>query len=83
MNIFVLIPTIIQIVKLIEGLMPESKGKEKFDAAMSATEQVLGAVTVSQNQGAVAMAINGTVAALNAARVFTAKESPAFSGNGG
>lgn len=83
MNIFVLIPTIIQIVKLIESLMPESKGKEKFDAAMGAAEQVLGAVTVSQNQGTIGMAINGTVAALNAAQVFTKTELPAFNTNGG
>jgi hypothetical protein len=44
MNYLLLIKTFIAAVKSVEALMPESKGKEKFDAAIAMVEDVIGNV---------------------------------------
>lgn len=44
MNYFLLIKTFLSAVKTVEQLMPASKGKEKFDAAMAIVEDVIGNV---------------------------------------
>lgn len=85
MNFLTLIPVIFEIVRLIEKLLPESKGKEKFDAAFNVVEQVYGVVT--DNKDAITKTINTTVALLNATGEFTKKsaelpEETAFSAKG-
>lgn len=76
MNIFALIPVIFEVVKLVEKLLPDSEGKEKFEAAVSVVEQVYG--DISEHKDVVATAINGSVAALNAANVFVKKDADAL-----
>lgn len=44
MNYILLIKTFIAAVKTVEALMPDSKGKEKFDAAIAIVEEVVGSV---------------------------------------
>ena len=45
MNYLLTIKTLISAIKAIESLMPDSKGKEKFDAALSLVESIVGDVT--------------------------------------
>jgi hypothetical protein len=44
-NYILLIQTFIQAMKDVEALMPESKGKEKFEAAIEMVENIFGKVT--------------------------------------
>lgn len=45
MNYFLMIKTFIAAVKTIETLMPDSAGKDKFDAVMLIVEEVIGSVS--------------------------------------
>jgi len=45
MNYLILIRTLIVAIKTVESLMPDSPGKEKFDAAIAIVEGVVGSVT--------------------------------------
>lgn len=45
MNYLLLIQTLISSIKTVEQLMPDSTGKEKFDAAIAIVEGVIGTVT--------------------------------------
>lgn len=45
MNYMLLLSTLIAAVKAVEQLMPDSPGKEKFDAAVAMTEAVVGSVS--------------------------------------
>jgi hypothetical protein len=65
MNYLTLIPAIFQIVKMIEELMPESKGKEKFDAAVATVASTYGTIAP-----AVPTLINNAVTLLNLAGTF-------------
>jgi hypothetical protein len=71
LTILALIPTVFQIIKLIESLMPASTGKEKFDAAVASLEQVYG--NLSSMMPVLTPMITGFVAMLNAAGVFHKK----------
>ena len=44
MNYLLTIQTLVAAVKAVEQLMPDSKGKEKFDAAIAIVEEVVGTV---------------------------------------
>jgi hypothetical protein len=44
MNYILLVRTFLEACKAMEQLMPESKGKEKFDAAITMIEQIFGSV---------------------------------------
>lgn len=78
MPIGMIISLIFGIVQLVEKTMPDSKGKEKFDAATSAVAQVAGDLASQGiNTGTI---INGAVDLLNAAKVFNKQE---FNTNGG
>lgn len=44
MNYLILIKTMLAAIKTVESLMPDSKGKEKFDAAIAIVSEVVGAV---------------------------------------
>jgi len=73
MNYVLLIQTIINAVKSIEELMPESKGKEKLDAAVALVEGVFG--SLAGNYAAISKVIATVVSALNAIGIFKKKPS--------
>jgi predicted butyrate kinase (DUF1464 family) len=70
-NYVLLIKTFIAAVKSIETLMPDSKGKEKFDAAIALVEGVIGDVQpmLPALEAVATMVVNG----LRASGVFKAK----------
>lgn len=45
MNYITLLKTLIDAIKTVEGLMPASTGKDKFDACIAIVEEVVGDVT--------------------------------------
>lgn len=71
MNYVLLIKTFISAVKSVEALMPESKGKEKFDAAIAMVEEVFG--TLESMIPALLLVATTVVNGLRAAGVFKAK----------
>lgn len=63
MNYLALIPVVFQVVRAIEQLMPNSQGKEKFEAALKMIEQLYNEITVATP--VVTPIINTAVALLN------------------
>ncbi len=71
LNIFKLIPIIIALVKSVEELMPESTGKDKLEAVITAVEGIAG--TVGAQLPAIQQLITVIVSGLNAIGVFKKK----------
>jgi hypothetical protein len=71
MNYILLVKTFISAVKSVETLMPDSKGKEKFDAAIALVEGIIGDVQpmLPALEGVATLVVNG----LRASGVFKAK----------
>jgi hypothetical protein len=71
MNYMLLIQTMISSIHAVEQLMPESTGKQKFDAAVTMVEAVIG--DVQPMIPALTMVATTIVNGLRAAGVFNAK----------
>ena len=71
MNYILTIKTLISAIKAVEALMPASKGKEKFDAALALVEAVVGDVTpiIPALQAIAALVVTG----LRATGIFAQK----------
>jgi hypothetical protein len=63
MNILTAIPVVFEVVRSIEQLLPEGKGKEKFDAAFAMFQQLYNDISVAVP--VVTALINTAVALLN------------------
>ena len=74
MNYLLLLKTLVAAVKEIESLMPQSAGKDKFDAAIALVEGVVGDVQALLPQ--LTPIVSLVVAGLNAAGIFK-KSAPA------
>lgn len=70
-NVLVLIPTIIDLVKAVEVLLPQSSGKDKLDAVLAALGNIVG--EVSNLAPVVTPLIAAIVKGLNALGIFTKK----------
>ena len=70
-NVLVLIPTIIDLIKAVEVLLPQSSGKDKLDAVLAALGNIAGEVT--NLAPVVTPLIAAIVKGLNALGVFTKK----------
>jgi len=75
MNYILLVKTFISAIKSVETLMPDSPGKEKFDAAIALVEGVIGDVApmLPALESIATMVVNG----LRSSGVFKAKQAPA------
>lgn len=71
MNILTLIPVVIQAVKAIEELLPNSAGAEKLKAVIDTIEAIYG--TVLENVPAMSKFISAVVSIANALGVFKKK----------
>lgn len=71
MNYIIAIKTLIEAIKQVEALMPDSQGKEKFDAAVTIVEAVVGSVEpmLPALMGIATIVVNG----LRASGQFKAK----------
>lgn len=67
-----LVPTIINSVKAIEALMPQSSGKDKLDAAIKMIEEVYG--VVSENLPQIIAFITTLVSLFNSIGIFKKKQ---------
>lgn len=75
MNYILLLQTLTGAIKAVEALMPASAGKDKFDAAITLVESVLGPVTsiAPQLEAIATLVVNG----LHAVGAFTKSTPPA------
>jgi hypothetical protein len=73
MNYLQMIPVIFDIIKAIEAAMPNSPGKEKFDAAFAALTQIFGdlAAQAPQRAALITVFVNG----LTVAGIFKKKSA--------
>lgn len=71
MQYLILIKTFIAAIKTVEQLMPDSKGKEKFDAALAIVSEIVSVADaqIPALQAVATLVVNG----LRAAGVFKAK----------
>lgn len=74
MNYLLIINTLIASIKAVEQLMPDSKGKEKFDAVIVMIESVVG--SVSPLLPALEMIATTLVHGFRASGLFTKKPTP-------
>lgn len=73
MNYKLLIATLIAAIKSVEALMPDSPGKEKFDAAIAMVEGVVGELT--ELLPALQLVATTVVSGLRAAGVFAVRKA--------
>ena len=73
MNYKLLIATLIAAIKSVEALMPDSPGKEKFDAAIAMVEGVVGELT--ELLPALQLVATTVVSGLRAAGVFAPRKA--------
>ena len=73
MNIIALIPTIIDIIKALEQLMPESAGKQKLDILIATIETTVGEVI--ENKPALEKLVSAIVSILKVVGVFKSRSA--------
>ena len=74
MNYITLIPTIIDLIKSVEILLPASSGKEKLDAVLTAITTLVGEVTDLAPK--LTPLISAIVKGLNVLGIFSRKPAP-------